>query len=334
MPLGSRSLLVALTAALTAGREIQLLPAGEFAARDGRPGDGRTWKIDAAQAATLIAAANSRKTPYVIDYEHQTLHAERNGRPAPAAGWFKTLEWRDGKGLYATDVEWTERAAAMIQAGEYKFLSPVFVADVASGAVVEMLMAAVTNNPALDGMDAVAARFSEPPETPMNETLKKLLAALGLPENTVEADALTAVAALKTKSEAAAAEIVALKAAAPDPAKFVPVETMKALQTEVAALTARITGGEVDSLVKGAIEGGKLLPAQEKWARDLGASDLAALKAYLDTAQAIAALKGTQTGGKPAQGAAAGAESLSEAELAICKAMALDPKDYAASKAA
>lgn len=134
----------------------------------------------------------------------------------------------------------------------------------------------------------------------MNETLKKLLAALGLPEKTAEADALTAVAALKTQSEAAAAEIVALKAASPDPAKFVPVETMKALQTEVAALTARITGGEVDSLVKAAIEGGKLLPAQEKWARDLGTKDIAALKAYLDTAQPIAALKGSQTGGKGA----------------------------------
>ncbi len=111
MPLGSRSLLFACTVALAAEREIQLLPAGEFAARDGRPGKGGKWKIDAAIAAALIALAEARTTPFVLDYEHQTLHAERNGQPAPAAGWFKTLEWREGKGLYATDVQWTERAA-------------------------------------------------------------------------------------------------------------------------------------------------------------------------------------------------------------------------------
>lgn len=225
----------------------------------------------------------------------------------------------------------------MIRAGEYRFLSPVFRADADTGAVLELLMAAITNNPALDGMDAVAARFSSQPEPLMNETLKKLLAALGLPETTAEAEALVAVAALKAKADGAdglQAEVVALKtaaAAAPDPAKFVPIDTMKALQTEVAALTARINGGEVDSLVKSAIAGGKLLPAQEKWARDLGAKDVAALTAYLDTAQPIAALLGTQTGGKPAGGDDE-TTTQSEADLAVCKALGMSAADFAKGK--
>lgn len=294
-------LLFACTVSLTAADEIQLLPAGEFAARDGRPGKGRTWRIDAAIAAALIALASARTTPFVIDYEHQTLQAAGNGQPAPAAGWFTKLEWRDGRGLYATDVQWTERAKAMIDAGEYRFLSPVFRADDTSGSVLELAMAALTNYPALDGMDAIAARHSlpdQPPETLVNETLKNLLAALGLPETTDEAEALTAVTSLKAAADSAQAELVALKTAAPDPAKFVPIDAMKALQTEVAALTTQIIGREIDGLVGGAIGAGKLLPAQEKWARDLGAKDLAALKGYLDTAQPIAALVSQQGKGQ------------------------------------
>lgn len=42
---------------------------------------------------------------------------------------------------------------------------------------------------------------------------------------------------------------------------------------------------------------GKLLPAMEAWARDLGKSDLAALKTYIEKNPAIAALNGNQTGG-------------------------------------
>jgi phage I-like protein len=82
-----------------------------------------------ARSRHLIAAADARQTPYVIDYEHQTLRSAKNGLPAPASGWFKKLEWREGVGLFAVDVEWTDAAAAAIDAGEYRFISPVFLYD-------------------------------------------------------------------------------------------------------------------------------------------------------------------------------------------------------------
>lgn len=78
-------------------------------------------------AERLIAAADARDTPYVLDYEHQTLRAAKNGLPAPAAAFFKKLEWRDGEGLFAIDVEWTAAAAAMVEAKEYRFISPYFL---------------------------------------------------------------------------------------------------------------------------------------------------------------------------------------------------------------
>jgi len=69
------------------------------------------------------------------------------------------MEWRAGQGLFAVNIDWTAKARAMIAAGEYKFFSPVFKYNKQSGTVIEILMGAVTNFPALDGMEALAARF-------------------------------------------------------------------------------------------------------------------------------------------------------------------------------
>ncbi|MDT3669001.1 MAG: phage protease [Aromatoleum sp.] len=338
------------TASLTvllpaAGAEIQLLPAGVFRSADGsgRPAGISGWKLDALTAARVIQAAAARTTPFVVDYEHQTLLAEKNGQPAPAAGWFHgaNLEWREGRGLYATEVEWTERARNMIGDGEYRYLSPVFAFDDKTGEVQALRMAALTNNPGLDGMSAVAlsALFHHPSEeeNPVNEMLKKLLAALGLPEDASEETAVSAVAELKSKADKAGeaqAEVAALKAQAPapakpDPAKFVPIETMQQLQTQVAALTARMTEGEVADVVEGALAAGKLLPAQKTWAEELGKNNLAALKAYVETAPQVAALKGMQSQGKQPGGAT---QSNGDEALAVMKALDLSADEFAKGK--
>lgn len=283
---------------------IQLTPAGLFKARDGRPQNLPGWKIDAAIAARVIERAAARKTPFVIDYEHQTLNAEKNGQSAPAAGWFKDLEWRDGKGLHATGIEWTAKAKAHIDGGEYKFISPVFSFDKRTGEVLRLEMAALTNYPALDGMDAVAAlateffsRSEEP--TTEDQPMKAIAILLGLAAEASEADITSAITALKSRAETQESEIADLKTkTTPDPAKYVPVETMTALQAEVATLTGRLNAGELEDVVQAALAEGKLLPAQEAWARELGKKDIASLKAYVEKTPAIAALKGTQTGGK------------------------------------
>ncbi|MBJ5275993.1 hypothetical protein JGG07_24830, partial [Salmonella enterica subsp. enterica serovar London] len=137
--------------------------------------------------------ADARATPYVLDYEHQTLRAAKNGLPAPAAAFFKKLEWRDGEGLFAIDVEWTAAAAAMVEAKEYRFISPVFSYD-KTGQVLELLNAALTNTPAVDGMEEVllaaaslmAAHLTTEGQTEMdeeflNELLSNLRWMLNLP---------------------------------------------------------------------------------------------------------------------------------------------------------
>ncbi|WP_175947505.1 phage protease, partial [Burkholderia pyrrocinia] len=344
--------LAALTVEITdrTGKAIQLLPAGRFSARDGRPAtiaECKEWVCGPQEAATLIALAAQQANPMVIDYEHQTLNSQTNGQPAPAAGWFKNLEWRDGQGLFATDVDWTPAAAKAIADREYRYISPVFEFDPQTGAATRMHMAALTNNPGLDGMQAVAlsslaSRLSHNhQELQMNKLLLAMLTALGLTEQTPEPEALAALNAHMAKAKSDADQVVALtaekvnkdaqivaltaSASTPDPAKFVPVSVVTGMQAQLAALTAQVAGREVDEIVDAALTSGQLLPAQEAWARELGNSNLVALKNFVSTAPKIAALGGTQTGGRE-PGAGAGASTAADAAtLAVCRQMAVDP---------
>ncbi len=308
--------LASLVAQLVPGQTaVRLLPAGTFRAADGsgRPTDAPSWRLDADIAGVLIARHNARASRRVVDYEHQTLHAAQNGQPAPAAGWITALSYRESDGLYA-EIEWSEKAAAMIAAGEYRYLSPVFTYD-STGQVLDILMAGLTNNPGLDGLTdlaALSAAFTHdlPPDQE-TQTMKLLLAALGLAATATETEAVAALDAIKTQSGQVAAsvatltaEIATLKAAAPDPAKYVPAETIIAMQAQIAALTAGIERKELDDMIEIGLSDGRILPDMEAWARSL---NQAALKGYLDKAKPIAALGGTQTGGQSRSGASDGA---------------------------
>ena len=339
---------------------IQVLPAGEFRAYDGRPGDVAAWRMDATTARRLQEWMAARGRDLVIDYDHHTLTTGTTGQKAIAAGWIKGLEWRAGQGLFAT-VEWTPAARAHIAAKEYRYISPVFTYD-EQGYPLALLHVALTNDPALDGMDevrlaaasraaagtALGGALSSPPaqslkECNMDELLKALFALLGLADDASEEDALAALQeyadAAKANADQVASltadvtkkdqEVAALKAntgGTPDPAKFVPVAALSGLQAEVAVLKADARTREVDGMVAAALSAGKLTPALEAWARDLGKQDPKQLKAYLEQAPAIAALSGTQTGGRKPD---AGNGQLNDDELAVCSAMGLDPKAFA-----
>lgn len=147
----------ALTADAAATGVAQLLPAGRFAARDGRPGAGKHWQLTDQAGAALAAelSAIAAKTPIAIDYEHQSVLAATNGQPAPTAGYMVSFDWRNGAGLFAR-VNWMPRARAFIAAGEYRYISPVILADEQTGVVVGLHNAALVSTPAILGMDAVA----------------------------------------------------------------------------------------------------------------------------------------------------------------------------------
>lgn len=319
-------------------KAFRLLPGGRFKSADGsgRPvevPDG--WRLDQADAVAVAAAFNARTDARVIDYEHQTLHAEKNGQPAPAAAWMGAMEPRDD-GLWVS-ADWTERAATMIAAGEYRYISPVFTYDKRTGRVLAVLHAALTNYAGLDGLTdlaALVAKFSDVVQPPEEMPMKALLAALGLPETATEAEALAALAGLKSAHQG---ELVALKGAAPDPAKYVEVATLRAVQgelsstrTELAVLKAEKATAEVDRVVTAALAAGKLTPATEAWARKVGASDLAALTSYIEAAPVVVKPGATQSGGQPPAGS--GGSQPTDADVAVMKALGLTAEQFAAGK--
>lgn len=115
-----------------------------------------------------------------------------------------------------------------IKNGEYAYLSPVFPYASGTGEVLDLLHVGLTNTPGIDApihaaLSALRARFLLPlPQGVTKEIdamdLKALLLAAGLPETATEAEALTALAALKAKADgadAAQTQLAALKAAAP-----------------------------------------------------------------------------------------------------------------------
>lgn len=373
------------------GLNVQLLPDGSFAARDGRPasmtkGALTAWCLDADIAAPVVADAQARETPLVIDYEHQTLKAKENGKPAPAAGWIDAVTYLPGRGLFAA-VTWTERARAYITAKEYLFISPVFSFDAATGAVLRIISAALTNTPALDGMCVVAAvEDLATQETAMDELLERLRWMLNLPVTATAQDIMAQLDKLKAmlggEGEAAAsddggprsaseaattlaasekasgtgragachgmdllallteqrAQIAALASATPDPARFVPMEALTALQQSAATLQARVaeleTGQTVAAMsaeIDAALADGRLNKAVEPWARELARTDPDALRNYFSVAVPVAALTAMQTTRvtpQPVPGTAA----LTDEDTYTMNQLGLTPEEFRASK--
>lgn len=335
----------ALITPLTGGdsQRVQLLPAGTFRAADGRPTDAPCWILGSSQAANVIADAAVRTNDFMLDYEHQTINAEKNGQPNPAAGWFKQLEFDPELGLFATDVRWTDRAQAMIDAKEYRYVSALFLYDM-QGNVVRLINAALTNTPALDGMDellAAASLICLQETNQMDENLRLALCSLlGLAQDADEAAIAQALALAQEKVFKPAAcssltDLLALKdqriaalsqqngkSGDPDPTQYTPNTVVDDLRTQLAALSEKVTATEAEGLIKAALSDGRIIAgADEDWMRQLAKKDIEMFKAGLSVRKPNLALITLQTGGK-APGTA-GTAALSADQKGLLGAMGL-----------
>ena len=80
-------------------------------------------------------------------------------------------------------MEWTQRARAMIEAREYRYISPVFEYRKDSREITRIVGAGLTNDPAYF-MTAIASAVNRPQEESMD--LNKLRQELGLPATASE----------------------------------------------------------------------------------------------------------------------------------------------------
>ncbi len=263
--------------------------------------------MDESAAGKVIANFAALGHEMVFDYEHQSEggpYSSPDGL-APAAGWITGLEWKPDDGLYAT-VRWNERAKQYIEAGEYKYHSPVFVVDKDDGnRIVELHSVALTNTPATIRAVPLAAA-NKPGAATMIP--KQILTALGLTDEATEQQCLDAIASLKStcNPDTAAAEVAKaanlpevktrdglVKAIAglrePNPAKYVPVEVVTAMRTELDALKKRDTDRDAEAFVADGMKAGKIVAGTRDMWRRLYAADAAQAKKDLESAPVIVA---------------------------------------------
>jgi phage I-like protein len=305
---------IALNAEASAPDWVQLVPAGPRIM--GR--DGRWWMMSDPQA--VADRFDPTKEPQ-IDIEHSSEIKAPMGEPAPAVGWIKGIEVRDGT-LWGR-VEWTPTGAEIVATRAYRYLSPVFTYDFTTGEIGRIVSAGLTNQPNLE----MAALNRAEEETPMD---RAVLEALGLPAAATAQDALVAINAIKTERDTARNAVQT-----PDPTKFVPAADHQLALNRITAFERAETArrdAEIGVAVDAAIAAGKIAPSSKEFhvaaCRAEGGFDR--FKAFIGTAPVIAPASGLD-GQKP-EGAAANAEALTADELAVCRMFGTEPTAFAAAK--
>lgn len=360
---GYASLSASLDADANADGWYQLLPAGKFKARDGRPHDTEDgyWHLDAESASALIAATQATSKKVLIDYEHATLTAKKTGSEAPAAAWLSStdIEWREGKGLYIRP-SWTTKAKSHIDAMEYAFLSAVFPYD-KQGRPLLLRMAALTNDPGLVDLEpvaALAAEFSlsfyhkngsinlngQTEDSLVNDLLKKLLAKVGIDvpdsgELTTEQQsaALTAIDGLKAKADSVGSleqQVATLTAqSGTDLTKYVPIEMYNNMVGQMAVLSASTQTASLENVISAAKSEGKIIEAEVEYLTQFGQQQgVAALSAMLEKRPAIAALTAKQTKDQQPPKDEKKTDALTDDEMAVLSATGLTQEQYLAAK--
>lgn len=236
---------------------VELIPPGPNVT--GR--DGRQWLFDEQAWVFVQSSFLGRAIDLPIDWEHATQHRATKGESAPAAGWIKQVERRDGA-LWGL-VDWTPRGSEQIINREYRFLSPVFDFDPDTTRIARLVSAGLTNKPNF----LLTALNQETMENTPVKLSPALLAALGLPETATEEQAIAATTQLKATAQAVNAE-------KPNLAQFVPRADYDALgvratNAEQALATQKKADHDkqVDAAITSATQAGKITPSTVEYHR-------------------------------------------------------------------
>jgi phage I-like protein len=299
---------------------VQLLPgSGTVKGRD-----GRSWELVDPGAVVLAFDANGADLP--IDYEHQNDNPDAKLKgPVPAAGWIKEMRADDG-GIWGR-VEWTATAAELIGRKEYRYISPVLVYHEKTRQIVRLKGAGLVHTPNLYltalASQADAMNPQTPPAKPDDDKTriaddKTRLAAfvamvakmLGLPPETPQEELMAALKAKVTGD--------------PDPAKFVPVETVQAMLAERNLSIATASEGQARQKADKALQSGHLSPAMKDWATALCRSDEASFDRFIASSipQFAHLSKTVVPPGPPGAGRSSEADQLADA---ICSQLGLKP---------
>jgi len=211
-----------------------------------------SFVVDDESARLAVAAFDEQGIDLPIDYEHQTLggtYSSPSGQ-APAAGWIKRLFAESGVGLMA-EIEWTPQGRERLAAKEYRYLSPVAIIRKTDRKLVALHSAALTNKPAIVGMEPIVHRAGWPGDASSDAPLTLLKTELDLPD------------------EAA------------------PEEVLVAASRRLAELRTEAKRQHVEERVGEALRAGKLVEAQRAWAETLAAREEGLFDEWFRTAPVV-----------------------------------------------
>ena len=237
---------------------VHLLPMGQIKGRD-----GRRWTLEDAKA--VVSASMSEGVDLVIDYEHQVDDPKRRTTgPVPAAGWLRDLMVKPD-GIWGR-VVWTQKARNMIEAREYRYLSPV-ITHYRDGRIVRLKGASLVHRPNLE-LTALSSQEDTMSDTPSD--LGRIATALNL---SGEADADQIIEAINTLSDPQE----------PDPAKYIPVEAVKDILSDRRTLQSELSESKIDSMVNDAMQNGYISPGMRDWAVSLCSRDPDAFEDFISS---------------------------------------------------
>jgi phage I-like protein len=282
-----------------------------------------TVVLDKAAADAVLLAYAEHGVELAIDYEHQTFNAEENGKPAPAAGWFRP-EVRDD-GLWAAGVRWTDEAAGYLKNRQYRYFSPTALLDAKTRKPVRLMPMALTNWPATKDIQPLVARANA---TSTEINMNSVLVALGLKVEADEAEAFAAVNSLRDFAR----EVLAISGAKSNPEAIGALTALKAkadraesLDAELATIKASAAAAEVAHLLDEAVKDGRVAPAKRADLEALHAKHgVDALRTCLSMLPKAAPAAIAPAADKPA----ADASGLTADQLKILKATGLSPEKF------
>lgn len=298
------------------GRWVHLCPAGRFVGRDGRG----PYVADDLNGIIKASAEFAGNGSLPVDYDHQIDLSAKNGQPAIAAGWITDLQARPN-GIWGL-VEWTDKAALHIANKEYRHLSPAMIVQNGSGRVVRIERAALTNNPNLRELTALASMETNPMDPELNVFLAALKQTLSLPGDADYQAILDAVGKLTTSKSMHSAE--------PDPAMYVPIAEFEKVTTELAKLHQGVSLQSAEMHVAAQIAAGNMFPFLKDWGVALCSTNKPAFDAFVSRTR-----KGVNSLFKPfdfGDRSVSRDTSLSEEERTVCLSMGITAEEYRASQ--
>ncbi|MDF3907772.1 MULTISPECIES: phage protease [Paracoccus] len=244
-------------------------------------------------------------------------------------------------------VEWTARARDMIANREYRYLSPAIKHLKDGGKVTMIKGAGLVHSPALH----LTALAEETPDGDKPSIPAQAVAeALGLASDASEADILDLLQRLRdmlgrvTGAKGAVAQLAELDMIArglgqenrmpryaegePDPARFVPAETLQAVLTERNEAQAVLREQNAKTRVEDAFARGYLSPAMRDWAMVLCMSDQPSFDLFIEKSipPFVHLFKPATTSAMPPGFAQNGGAAIRSAEeIAICEQLGLKP---------